>query len=597
MRDDHDAEQPFDVAIPRPERTLDGVALIDEAPTVQMLSGRPQLTATGGMGGELAAGSVLRCRYVLEAVIGRGGSSILFRATDLHRASPEETAANFIAVKVLRAGEAADPLALARLQREFRQMQCLSHPAIVRVFDLDRDANVWFMSMELVVGRTVKGWMQTPGSQADALRIIRSCCEALEHAHSLGIVHGDLKPSNVMLTDDGAVKLIDFGSVPGPSTHIAAGSDPARSLTPLYASPQVLGGYVAGPLDDVFSLACLSYSILSRGQHPFGMRPSLEDGRAKSAPTYVRAIPTGLFEVIERGLSAEPERRPASVTEFLRELTDADRRRRGDSRSAATPATDRLGAVRHPSLEMRGVDMASSATLPTVFRETRARARNSMRTHGTGIALAALDRFGGNRASYRRAQPFMTRIALVFAIVGFAVLFRLGTHRDAVRTAALPAEAATSPEPLATAAAATEPAPKTSSLLHGSGVISFEASTIHAGARQSLVAISVKRLYATRRRGAFAWRVEHGTARPGVDYQRMEPQVVGFSEGQVVRTLFIPLISGRVTSLPLGPRTFTVTLEQVAGGPALGRLTRVTVALDPPPTLSHYGVYQARAEQ
>src|ERR1019366_3408360 len=140
---------------------------------------------------ELAPGSVLRSRYELEEVIGRGGTSIIFRAKDLHRALPQ--AANFVAVKLLRTEQRADPLAITRLKREFRQMQCLSHPGIVRVFDLDCDGDVWFISMELVAGRTVKTWIEKPGSHADALGIIAACCEALEHAHSLGILHGDLK--------------------------------------------------------------------------------------------------------------------------------------------------------------------------------------------------------------------------------------------------------------------------------------------------------------------------------------------------------------------------------------------------------------------
>jgi serine/threonine protein kinase len=415
------------------------------------------------------------------------------------------------------------------------------------VFDLDCDGDVWFISMELVAGRTVKTWIETPGSPADALRIITACCEALEHAHSLGILHGDLKPTNVMVADDGTAKLIDFGSAPSPGSRVAAGSDPTLAATPLYASPQILAGKSAERRDDVFSLACLSYSILSAGRHPFGGRPSLEDGRAKSAPTYARAIPAGLFEVIERGLSAERERRPASVGEFLRDLTDADRPRRADATSAATPARDNVG---------------------------------------------------GGRGSYRRAQPFVRLIALVFAIIGAAVLFRLGTHGDVIRTAELPPEAsATSPELVATARAQSEVFPETRPLLHDSGFISFEASTVHASAVQSLVAISVKRLQATRSRGAFVWRVERGTARPGVDYERIKPQVVRFIEGQAVRTLFIPLINTGATLVPRGPRTFTVALEQVAGGPALGRFARVTVAIDPPPSSSRFPVYQARAEE
>ena len=114
-------------------------------------------------------------------------------------------------------------------------MQGLSHPGIVRVFDLDSDGEIWFISMELVAGQTVKTWMETPASYADALRIICACGEALEHAHSLGILHGDLKPTNVMVTDNGTAKIIDFGSAPSPGSLLAARPDPTFVATPLYA--------------------------------------------------------------------------------------------------------------------------------------------------------------------------------------------------------------------------------------------------------------------------------------------------------------------------------------------------------------------------
>jgi hypothetical protein len=185
-----------------------------------------------------------------------------------------------------------------------------------------------------------------------------------------------------------------------------------------------------------------------------------------------------------------------------------------------------------------------------------------------------------------RAQPFVRLIALVFSIVGIAVFFRLGTHRDVIRAPESPPEAsAMAPELVATAHAQSEVVPETRRLLHDSGVISFEASTVHASAVQSLVAISVKRPPATSR-GAFLWRVERGTAQPGVDYERIQPQVVRFIEGQTVRTLFIPLINSPATSVQRGPRTFTVALERVKDGPALGRFARVTVTIDPPPTSS-----------
>jgi len=559
--------EPVDSALQPEQPGVRAATLVDDTPTIDLPPGQ-QLALPHEMNSEPVPGSGLCAHYVLEEVIGRGGSSIIFRATDLRRASSRDMAGSRVALKLLRPELRSDPAALARLQREYRHMQCLSHPGIVRALELGCDGDVWFIGMELVVGRTLKAWMDTPGSHADALNIIRGCCEALGHAHASGIVHGDLKPTNVMVADDCTVKLIDFGSASSSGSGAATAGHQALTGTPLYASPQILAGRGAEPRDDVFSLACLSYGILSAGRHPFGGRPSLEAGRMKSAPTYLRAIPAEIFEVIERALSAEPEERPASPTQFLRELTAADR--------------------------------ASRSTLPAVFRPIRLGARSSKGTRTSGFAPATLamiaDTFGGGYTMYRRGQPFVRLTAIVMAIAGAGIFFRLDAHRDLIRSARLAPEASIgSPELMATARADTEGLPVMRPAPHDSGVISFEASSIRASAAQSLVAISVTRRQATNTRGAFVWRVERGTAYPGIDYARMEPRVVRFIEGQSVRTLFIPLINSGATLVSHDPRTFTVALQPVAGGPALGRIARVTVAIDPVPTPSPAAVYQARA--
>ena len=543
----------------------------DDSPTTRLLTGAQRPAITGERRGDLAPGCVLRSRYALEDIIGRGGNSIIFRAKDLHRPLSQEMAAEFVAIKVLRAEQRTDPLALSRLKREFQQLQCLSHPGIVRVFDLDCDGDVWFISMELVEGLTVKSWLETPVSHVNALRIIGDCCEALEHAHSLGILHGDIKATNVMVTDDGRAKLMDFGSAPGLDSLVAAARpDSSLAVTRLYASPQILAGKSAEQRDDVYSLACLSYSILGGGRHPFGGHPSLEDGRAKVAPTYVRAIPRGVFKVIERGLSVEREQRPASVKQFLLDLTDADRRSRAQATSAAVPALDGVGGVRSAGPVMRAADKESRSTSPIIFRKLR--------------------------DSRWDAQQFVGLSTLVIAIVGIAAAFPLGSHRDAVHERdSSPEASATSAEPVAPARAQSEETLERNPPLHDPGVISFEASTVHASPMQSVVAISVRRRHASRSRGAFIWRVQPGTAHPGVDYEPIEPRVVRFNEGQVARTLFITLINTPATLPSRGPRTFTVALEPVAGGPVLGRFASVTVAINSPPASSSLRNYQARA--
>jgi len=557
----------------------------DDTPTSEALLGSGHIGVTSYTPAEPVPGSVLRSRYVLEDIIGRGGTSIVFRARDLYRTShrtlPQEKPAHFIAIKILRAELRADPMAHAYLKNEFWQMQSLSHPGIARVFDLDCDGGVWFISMELVAGRTVKAWTETPASHDDALRLIDTCCQALEHAHLLGVLHGDLKPTNVMVTNNGTAKLIDFGSASSAASRAAAGSEPPFAGTSLYASPQILAGKRAEQRDDIFSLACLSYSILSGGRHPFGGRPSLEDGRAKSAPTELRAIPHRLFEVIERGLSAERERRPASAGEFLRDLSDAVRRHRADTGGVTVLAHDNIAALPHSGLTAR-----------------RSKSVLCVNDVALGVFAAPKSGLGDGHSLYRRAQLFARLIAVAVAIVGASVLFRPDTRREVIPAAESSRDtSATSPQLMATARAETESSLEANTAANGSGVISFDSSTVHASAGQSLVAVSVKRLHAINGRGAFLWRVERGTAQPGVDYQLIEPQIARFIEGQAIRTLYIPLINGGASSVARGPRTFIVALKQLEGGPALGRFARVTITIDPPLTSGAFTVYQARAEE
>jgi serine/threonine protein kinase len=273
---------------------------------------------------DISTGSVLRDRYVIEHVAGIGGNSVVFQAIDRHRDSLEDRG-NRVAVKVLRPALRDNPHALVRMRREFRQMQRLTHHSIARVFDLDCDGDVWFMTLELIEGQTISRWMKGDAPDAEALQIITGCCEAVSYAHSRGIVHGDLKPSNVLVTAAMTIKLVDFGSAAAETTG-AAMAVSARSFaaTPPYASPQILTGNVADPRDDVFSLACIAYAVLTRGEHPFARKSSLDAFREQLRPTYSPKIQPRVFDVIVRALSWERSHRFASANEFLHALMGND---------------------------------------------------------------------------------------------------------------------------------------------------------------------------------------------------------------------------------------------------------------------------------
>ncbi|HWG76324.1 MAG TPA: serine/threonine-protein kinase [Steroidobacteraceae bacterium] len=504
-------------------------------------------------------GTVVGCHYLLEQLVGRGATSSVYRARDLRPVASAGANGNLVAVKFLHGPRRIGQGPPARLYREFHTMRRLAHANIARVFELACEGDLWFMSMELIAGQTLKAWMSNgAGTHAQATHIIEACCAALEYAHSRGIVHGDLQPTNVLVSDDGAVKLIDFGSSSMPGA--GSGADSTVAATPLYASPQILAGQRAEQRDDVFSLACLSYSILSGGRHPYGGHPSFEGLRAKSAPTYVSAIPIELFEVIERGLSADRAQRPASVSEFWRKFTAADQLCR--SRARVSPA------------DSNGIKKSAPDAI-------------------SPVPAAVVSSVG--RGARRLFPPRMPRISPVaLALIALMVLVAggatLAKHRARGRSPSVSAEIprlpAPAPQPsvlpLAPIPDLAPPAPsKAAPLPHDSTHISFKAALIHASAGQPLVAITVRRTPANGRPGPFVWRVERGTAIPAIDYERIKPQRAEFIEGQSVRTLFIPLLTNSASHVPRGPLFFDVVLQPVAGGPALGPLARITVVIDP----------------
>jgi len=317
---------------------------------------------------EVETGTVLRERYVIEHVVGIGGNSMVFQAIDRHRDAGEAGAR--VALKVLRPQLRGNQYALMRMRREFRQMQALTHSGIARVFDLDCDDNLWFMTLELIDGQTVTQWMKGGGTDAEAMQIITGCCEAVSYAHSRGIVHGDLKPSNVLVTPGFAIKLVDFGSAAAETIGDAiAVSARSFAATPPYASPQILTGNLADPRDDVFSLACIAYAVLTRGEHPFERKSSLDAFREQMRPAYSPKISPRVFEVIVRALAWQRQNRPVSAKEFLNALIGNDLGREirvnASTESAAAAPTTAQAAPSvvsiHPS--MQGTLQTVSVTL------------------------------------------------------------------------------------------------------------------------------------------------------------------------------------------------------------------------------------------
>jgi formylglycine-generating enzyme required for sulfatase activity len=285
----------------------------------------------------ITLGSVLQGRFKLIESIGQGGMSAVYKAIDLRKIEARSSDP-YVAVKLLTVPSSGFGHSLTLLQGEAQKLQRLPHPNIVRVIDCDRDGRTVFMTMEYLTGEPLKRRLLAPDFRglptAEAERIVAGIAAGLEFAHRNDIIHGDLKPGNVIITERDEVKVIDFGIArlmirPQPSTASAGGegrrATPTEerlglaALTPLYASPEMLEQRGPDPRDDVYALACIAHELLT-GQHPFDEQSALEAREAGVKPVRRLGISRGQFKAIAHGLEFDRERRTATAAQFLEEF-------------------------------------------------------------------------------------------------------------------------------------------------------------------------------------------------------------------------------------------------------------------------------------
>lgn len=274
-------------------------------------------------------GDTLNNRFELLECLGSGGMSTVYKALDRRKLEADDRNP-YIAVKILNLEFRSHPDSLIALQREAKKCQSLSHPNIVRVYDFDRDGLTVYMTMEYLSGEPLGSKISAPGFKGmpakEALRIINDMGKALRFAHDFGIVHADFKPANIFITDEGRVKVIDFGIARAfqraDDTAMEATRFDPRSLgalTPTYASPEMLEHQVPAPSDDIYGLACTAYEMLT-GQHPYGrtQATAARDGGLKAKRH--KALRRGQWRALRNALEFEREKRTSTVEQFLKEI-------------------------------------------------------------------------------------------------------------------------------------------------------------------------------------------------------------------------------------------------------------------------------------
>jgi serine/threonine protein kinase len=272
-------------------------------------------------------GAIIKERFVLETVLGRGGMGIVFAARDQRKEEVRDPNP-FIAIKILNADFSKHPDALVALQREARKAQTLAHPNVVTVFDFDRDGDSVYMTMERLRGSSMETLVRDARSggtpREKALPIIRGMAEGLAYAHRKGIVHSDLKPGNVFVLDDGTPKILDFGiarAVPSAKAKEQDSFDAGTlgAYTEAYATPEMIEGIDPHPADDVYALGLITYELLT-GSHPYKRKGAAQARKEGIVPTAPKVLTRREWHVLQSAIAFDRAERPADAGEFLKKF-------------------------------------------------------------------------------------------------------------------------------------------------------------------------------------------------------------------------------------------------------------------------------------
>lgn len=264
-------------------------------------------------------GQIFDNRYRILKIIGVGGMSVVFEALDVFEKRT-------VAIKMLRDEIAGDEQQVKRFVNESKAVAMLSHPNIVKIYNISVKSSIKFIVMELIEGITLKDYMTKRGvlSFNEVISYSEQILHALEHAHSKGVVHRDIKPQNIMLLKNGVIKVTDFGIAKIPNAESLTITDKAIG-TVFYISPEQAEGKSSDQRCDLYSLGAMMYEMAS-GRLPFYDESPISVAlmQIKNNPEPPRninpAIPKGLEQIILSAMEKEPKLRFQSATQMLRQI-------------------------------------------------------------------------------------------------------------------------------------------------------------------------------------------------------------------------------------------------------------------------------------
>jgi len=336
-------------------------------------------------------------RYKVAKKLGEGGKGIVFKAEDTRLGRT-------VAIKVIK-GEGLDQESFARFEQEAKATAGLSHPNIVGIYDIGREGESHYLVLEFVDGPNLGGWIRSQaGARCDSattLRISSQMCQALEYAHSHGILHRDIKPENIMITSTGLPKLMDFGlarALGGPNLTqrgVIVG-------TPAYLPPEQALGKRSDARSDLYSLGCVLYEMVT-GRPPFhGDDPvKVIFSHINDLPVMPRKlapdIPDALEQVILKLLVKDPDQRYQSASDLCEALKSVKEVAEARPAPAGMP-TEEKAAERMPTPEPRWAQALVDREQETKI--LRAHLDAALRGEGSLVFITGEAGIGKTRLAY-----------------------------------------------------------------------------------------------------------------------------------------------------------------------------------------------------
>ena len=278
-------------------------------------------------------GTTLSSRYEITEIIARGGMATVYLAKDLRLARE-------VAVKIIHPHLSEDPVFRDKFFREARMLAKVNHANLVNIFDQGDDNGNAFIVLELVQGITLRDAIKDLGAlhTTQVLQVSKAMLSALAQAHSSGVVHRDLKPENVLLSDDGRIKVTDFGL----ARELSANTDTGSLVgTVVYLAPEVIRRGKAETPSDVYSFGIMLFEMLT-GQQPFRGDDAIQiafmhtSERVASAKTLNPKADDSLDQLMLWCTEPNPENRPADASRALIEIEKILRSEPIDSVSSRT---------------------------------------------------------------------------------------------------------------------------------------------------------------------------------------------------------------------------------------------------------------------